>query len=344
MKVSPSKLRLVSFSAALLASHLGAVACQVPVFRYALDRWPADTFRLEASAEALSAGPVAGALRDDAGVVNLEAVPRDAANPSPNAALFFPPISGEAAALWSGELNAASYRALIESPARAEIAKRLLAGESAIWLLVESGADEALATRLGEQIAMVEKTAELPVIDPEDHASRIGPGPKLQIRMSLLRVRRGAAEEQALIAMLAGPEGRAILATREPFAALVFGRGRVLGAWPKAELTDRHITEASHFLLGACSCEVKELVPGWDLLMRVNWDDELGKVAQARIAAGDVSPNSATSVLPETVTIQPATAVAPPQVRAGDTAAKVALAACIALLAGALAFQYWRRA
>jgi len=29
--------------------------------------------------------------------------------------------------LWSGELNAASLRALIESPARAEIAKRLLA-------------------------------------------------------------------------------------------------------------------------------------------------------------------------------------------------------------------------
>jgi len=89
IKVSPSKFRLAVFSGAiLLVSHLGAVACQVPVFRYALDRWPADLFRLEAFEEALSAGPVASLLRDSDGALNLEAVPREKAKPAGIGAFF----------------------------------------------------------------------------------------------------------------------------------------------------------------------------------------------------------------------------------------------------------------
>ena len=40
---------------------------------------------------------------------------------------------------YSGPLQAEALRNLLESPARTELARRLLQGESAVWLLLESG-------------------------------------------------------------------------------------------------------------------------------------------------------------------------------------------------------------
>lgn len=74
--------------------------------------------------------------------------------------------------------------------------------------------------------------------------------------------------------MLAGPE-TSLLEKKAPFGAVVFGRGRVLGAWPREDLGDEGIDEVSLFLLGACSCRVKFQNPGWDLALAVNWDEAL---------------------------------------------------------------------
>ncbi|HET6883551.1 MAG TPA: hypothetical protein VFI31_25590 [Pirellulales bacterium] len=35
------------------------------------------------------------------------------------------------------------------------------------------------------------------------------------------------------------------------------------------------LAECSGFLCGACSCQVKEINPGFDLLLAVNWDERL---------------------------------------------------------------------
>ncbi len=332
-------IRLIAALALMLPTV--ATACTVPVFRYALDRWPPDAFRLEAPAAALRGEPIASDLRGDEGVrLNIEALPLEQEQ---NARLLFPAQSGEAAAVWSGELNAANYRAIVASPARGEIAKRLLAGETAVWVLVESGspaASEMLAKRLGEQIAAIENTATLPVIRPDDPSSQVGPGPKLQVKFSLLRIPRAAAEEQAFIAMLAGPDGIAALPATEAFAALVFGRGHVAGAWSAEKLTGELVEKASLFLIGACSCEAKHLNPGWDTLMRVNWDAELEKVAQARIAAGEAPAEPAASVRVETVTIRPKST--PPQVpNVRDT---TAVLGGVAVLVAATALLFWMRA
>mgnify|MGYP001547592114 CR=1 FL=1 len=42
------------------------------------------------------------------------------------------------------------------------------------------------------------------------------------------------------------------------------------------------------FLLGACSCRVKFMNPGWDLLMDVDWDEKLMVVQIARVEEGVV--------------------------------------------------------
>ena len=58
----------------------------------------------------------------------------------------------------------------------------------------------------------------------------------------------------------------------EPIAFPIFGRGRVLYGLIGEGIASDVIDEASLFLTGACSCEVKEQNPGVDLLMSVDWD------------------------------------------------------------------------
>jgi len=55
----------------------------------------------------------------------------------------------------------------------------------------------------------------------------------------------------------------------------MFGRGRalevILANVAKPTLNE----DLTSFLSGACSCQVKEQNPGFDLLLSVNWDGEL---------------------------------------------------------------------
>jgi hypothetical protein len=61
----------------------------------------------------------------------------------------------------------------------------------------------------------------------------------------------------------------------EALAFPVFGRGRAL--WPLVGrgINAKNVQEASEFLVGACSCQVKEQNPGFDLLLSADWDSLL---------------------------------------------------------------------
>ena len=52
----------------------------------------------------------------------------------------------------------------------------------------------------------------------------------------------------------------------------IFGRGRALDALIGKGINADTIAEAAKFLCGACSCQVKRLNPGVDLLIAANWD------------------------------------------------------------------------
>jgi hypothetical protein len=291
-----------------------AECCTVPVFRYALDRWQADAFRLEFPASALSDPKLADFFRTlgTDSPVNLEAKPAAA-----EARLLFPhPEEAKTPVVWTGALTPASLATLTDSPARKEIARRILAGESVVWVLAESGdksEDAAVAARVEKRLRYLEQVAILPRIDPNDPTSKLGPGPALRVKFSLLRIPR-AGDESPLLKMLAGPKPDAELATG-PWLAAVFGRGRVLGAWPAADFGDAELEEASLFLLGACSCQVKRRNPGWDLLMNVDWDKELRAAAAkaeavpATSAPAPVARTIASSTNePQTVTVTSAPA------------------------------------
>jgi hypothetical protein len=72
----------------------------------------------------------------------------------------------------------------------------------------------------------------------------------------------------------------------QPVAFPVFGRGRVLGALSGEGLTADAVRGVAEFLTGPCSCQVKELNPGADLLMVADWDaflSEGGALAQPEV-------------------------------------------------------------
>ncbi len=264
----------------LLAFFLGALglaggiasACTVPVFRYALDRWPADPYRLEAPAGWME-GKAGAGLRKllDENRTELEVLPLAEAGAS--ARLLMP---GEGPAVWSGVLDE-NATALLVSPARQELVSRILAGESMVWVMVTSGddhADRKFEGILNARLEYLQRVAAIPEQDPTDPESKLGPGPGLRVGFSFMKVNRDDPEEQVFLRMLAGPQGE-LLEKEEPFGGVVFGRGRVLGAWPAGELNEEGIDEVSLFLLGACSCRVKFQNPGWDLAIALDWDEAL---------------------------------------------------------------------
>ncbi|MES2737707.1 MAG: hypothetical protein V4672_15400 [Verrucomicrobiota bacterium] len=276
--------RLLIFGLTLAAST--ACACTIPVFRYALDRWEADKFHLVLPPSVSQDAAISDLLRPlrANGQANLDIT---TAPEAASATLKHSRASDRN--VWSGPLNAQSLGVLLDSPARQQLLKQILAGDSVVWVIAEGGtdADKTEADRIEKRLRFLEQVAALPVQNPNDPDSQLGPGPPLLLKFTALRLRRDDPAEQPLIQMLAGPQGKVDPATTS-FAAAVFGRGRVLGAWPLADLDDASLEDACMFLVGRCSCRMKNENPGWDILMNVDWEKALAAVK--RSGETDIAP------------------------------------------------------
>jgi hypothetical protein len=265
--------------AALMALLHGVDACTVPVFRYALDHWVPDFFILEVSPVSASAEHVAHFARNLGSASGLNVEVSRLPDDTLGAARLVRPPMGEnpPTVIWSGAPDAQTLEMLVDSPARQELVKRLLSGDSSVFVVVESADKQANDAALGvleKRIRYLEQVIRLPLIDPNDPSSRLGPGPALALKYSVLRINASLASEAPLLAMLAGPRSELEKST-EPWIAVVFGRGRVLGAWRAVDFQDDEIEEVCLFLAGACSCQVKRQNPGWDLLLRCDWEEKL---------------------------------------------------------------------
>lgn len=289
-----------------------ARACTIPVFRYALDRWESDRFRLLLPQETAAQPTMVDLLRPlrAGGRANLD-IQTDRAGRVTAPTLYFP--GHEATPVWSGRMDAPALAALLDSPAREEIRRHILSGSSVIWVLVDAAtpAEDATAERIRRRLAFLEQAAALPIQDPNDPDSQLGPGPPLKLQFQTLRLSLGDPAEGPLLAMLAGPEKR--VDASKPFAAAVFGRGRVLGSWPLSALDDAALEDACMFLIGRCSCRVKNQNPGWDILMEVDWEGRLRQASQGAVTSATVPasapaaapPPPAPPALPEVTRIQP---------------------------------------
>lgn len=308
----PSRLRAGLFLSVVLATGI-ASACTIPVFRYALDRWEADPFRLvvpEKWATDRDKVKLLVPLRGN-GTANL--VVEESKDPGLDQAKWLFPH--DEVVLWEGALDETSLAAVLDSPVRRELVRRILAGDSVVWVVAAREGDRERVEHIASRLSFLEQVAELPVQNPDDPDSQLGPGPELKLKFSVLPLSLDDPDERLFARMLAGPAHAEFVETGVAFAAPVFGRGRVLAAWALDELDDLMIEDTSLFLTGRCSCRVKNENPGWDLLLKVDWETSLETASAEHEAESEESaadpPSEAVTGPVETVVIAPPPAETP---------------------------------
>ncbi len=336
----PCRVRSAVFFvvAGLLAAAGELPGCNVPVFRYALERWPADPYLLTVFHKAdspQSAAPERESLQQasDRGQANFELLSANLDEPLPErqATLWssqkgasppwlvieYPDTGESTPPAWSGKLEPGIARQLLDSPARREIARRLVTGASSVWVLLESGnatADDATEAVLKAELGKLETEIEVPPVDPED--PRTAGNAELKIAFSVLRLSREDPLERIFIATLLGIDPE-LAGGKGPIGFPVFGRGRVLAGMAGKFLEPEAIREATFYLCGACSCEIKAQNPGFDLLMAVNWEDAIEKKL---IQDPELPPLVSLSALVDAAQPPPAAAVSPAPSGAGGGA------------------------
>ncbi len=271
-----------------------ARACPIPVFQYALEWWESDPYEVfvfhdedlseaehtaikllhDASSEdgsvkanLLFEGPIRapedGLLEHPALAGRPESLPWMVVNY---------PATGPGAArrLWSGSFTKDNVCALLDSPLRRDMALMLSGGVSTVWVLLESGIarkDDAAAALLREELAGLQETLTLP--DPASWGwDDIVIAP---IEFDMLRVSRSDEDERIFINMLLNSEIDLVDYNDEPIVFPVYGRGLILYALVGRGINDWTIRDAADFLVGPCSCTVKRLNPGTDLLISFDW-------------------------------------------------------------------------
>ena len=310
----PGFFSLLAIASLVLACATRADACSVPVFRYALERWQPDLFQAivvhrgalnseqKKLVDAFDRSRGKNMANVELVTVDLDDSPppelltlikkQDAAD-LPRILLMPPPFTGSPTPLWSGKLEAESslkdFDTVVDSPARRETVKRLLTGDSAVWLCLESGNKELddkafklLDThleKLGKELKLPEQTPE--DLDDPDSQVRFEKLP-VRIAFSTIRVSRDDALEKGLIDQLMRTEDDLLEESGKPMVFPVFGRGRALWAYIGAGISEENITEAAQFLTGACSCQIKRQNPGTDLLLSADWEGSLEGLIETR--------------------------------------------------------------
>lgn len=280
-------------------SNASAV-CNIPVFRYALERWQPDACRVvvfyegafTAEQESVvdrwgSQGIAAG------GSTNLELIRYDlrtktdlklqesweSLNRPERRGLPFLSVqsslgNGKVVPVWNGPLRAEPIPTVVDSPVRKELSKRLLEGDAVVWIMLKSNdnvRNNLSYNLLKQELSRLESKLKLP--------DGIGlPGSELYsdvpllLKFSILELNPMDKDEELLVSLFRSFEPELV---DEPLFIPVFGRGRALEVMTGKQMDAALIESLTMFLCGACSCQVKERNPGFDLLLSVNWNREL---------------------------------------------------------------------
>lgn len=280
----------------LLLAAGTTLACSVPVFRYALEHWEADAYRVTAPA-----------------VAKLPENYVFTTGTEPKIELQQPKSARNDAVIWSAPFSDANVAVLVDSPARKEIAERLGSGESAVFVFLESGdatKDATALKTLEERLDYLGGVMNLPKLDDQDIKNGLVsiPGDGLRLAFSIVKVKRDDPAEAAFVAMLLASE-EDLCGFNEPMAFPIFGQGRALYALVGKGIRAETIDEAAQFLIGSCSCQVKEQNPGIDIAMAVDWK----QMVKDQATPGQKLPElkDVADLLPQTVQIGQATPPTP---------------------------------
>ena len=324
--MSKSSCRIVVCFLALAAV---ASACNVPVFRYALERWQNDLYHVVIfhkgelpAAEKARVDDLGKRSIVEGGTANLEITTVDVTQPfEPGFEDLWKTVPADAPlpyllvqvrmgrekvlTVWQAPLKDADFDKLTHSPQRQEIVDRLLKGHSAVWLVLP-GKDE-LATHNTVNLIETELNRlqdELPLpAGIGQPGSEVYSEIPLTLRFSVLLLKPGP-DADILLPEIFRRVAPGAAAEGQPLVMPVFGRGRAVDVIPGDKADEGTVEDLSKFICGACSCQVKEQNPGFDLLMSVPWNE--------RLFAPDMLPpkdNPKLQVKAELVAIAPGTGV-----------------------------------
>ncbi len=298
-------LRFSVITVAVLGMASFVWACSVPVFRYALERWVNDQYEVivfhkgkltDQQQKIVNDLTEEGAAGEQHANVRLTLIDLAGNNPEkpvepeavelweaqktetlPWMVVKYPAIARKPVDVWAGELTKANIERLLDSPARRAISRKLLKGETAVWVLLESGnkeADDAAFKILQAELLRAQKELKLPKIDEADIEQGLVSTDEtgLKLQFSTLRLSRENEQEKLFVEMLLGSEDD-LRDFDEPMAFPVFGRGRVMYALIGRGINADTIRQACQDLIGPCTCEVKEENPGIDIITSVDWDE-----------------------------------------------------------------------
>ena len=268
----------------------GVWACPIPVFRYALEKGAADLYSLsvihsgDLSAEnqkllaRLSQPGVPAVELKDLAVPPPEsagegATPQTVPSVMPWLVLHHQRNTNEASQVtWEGPLNRETVEQLLNAPDRVEIARRLLAGDSAVWL-VFPGTNDAENVAVSERLRRVLSAAEKQLAIPNEETSSISSIP-LKLRFSVLTIVPGTPGADLLQKMLL-PLTPSLESLRSPAVVPVYGRGHALVVMTGKDLAESNLRMTCEFLTGNCSCIYKARAPGVDLFFALDWQSKV---------------------------------------------------------------------
>lgn len=300
------KKKLLSIFVLLIATS--ALACNVPVFRYALERWDADGFELavlhsdqELTEEEQQAFDLLEGYSfdgDDSINLHLHSL-TPSTLPDHFLAAFFeePPVFQESAVfylfhprpsnlpglIFQAPLTLANVKKLLYSELRKTISDSICSGTTIVWVLVESGdpeKDSKVWKTLQEAVVDLPPTIELPEGITLANGSVTGPldysrdpdnvlDSDISLKIEFQALRLSKGSEEVLMqTMRSGFELEPI---SEPRVYSFFGQGRCLDPLTGSEINLRNFKSIAKYLCGACSCEVKYQNPGIDVLMLCPW-------------------------------------------------------------------------
>jgi hypothetical protein len=277
-----------------------AEGCSVPVFRYALERWPADPYLItifhkgKLNEEQKKVITYYQKFYDRYEAVILSVFDLDDKKLSKKAREYwkinkqdslpvvivqYPYITRIEQLAGVYPLDMKSAKQLMESPTGRELARRILKNDTSVFMQID-GDDESENIKsekiVKDALKKMEEDMKLPheeLADGEvlDEESMPYDEDSLKIKFSFLRVSRNSPVDKAFVDILLNSEP-GLKEIKGPIVFPVYGRARALFAFSEEGINAENMAEAGNFLVGECSCEVKAQNPGIDLLVPIDWD------------------------------------------------------------------------
>ena len=283
-------------------------ACEIPVFRYALERWNADPYRLQVYVPSGQSLSDVDQKRIDSFVLesfksggdanfSIEELEKDHSKVTYE--LLYPLKSGIIRPVISGDLKDLKSKLILSSPSRSKLEKFILSGKSIVWVIIPSDDPvksedfkKALKARVSKALSSVKlsdgiikkENTKNEKLSKEELENILHSQIPLELSFELIEIDRNDQRESVFIDMLLRQNPQ-LMDYKGSIAFPVFGRGRVLDG--VTDVNNGELEELTVYLSSHCSCTVKEENPGIDLLMVVPWADY---VAESQLQFRDVLP------------------------------------------------------